>query len=275
MTHHQPTDHTARIPVHPRYLAGTTMEGYADILDALVGTHGWSGADDPYANYYATSPCHRFRLGFMPELWPEPIVQVTAATAPMRSPLWHIAFDQHTPQELIAAVTEDLADAIRDHAALTPRHFHPGAHSTVAPLASEWSTWSGAGNTMHLAPDALASLVIHRPSDPGVPAEQQMTWSFRGGITTHAWHADFSYHTPDRLIRAFHQAVTSSAPLLRQPDDIPTVHLPHIGGEHHDHLRRQGAAQQRSVMEPPPAPARTPAPATAPQGLGQYPRHHP
>jgi len=264
MTLHQPSDPIARIQVRPRYLAGTTMAGYADILDTLVGTHGWSGTDDPDANYYATSPCHRFRLGFMPELRSEPIVQITAATAPMRSPQWHIAFDEHTPQELISAVTDDLADAIRSNAGLT---LQPADGTTQPPaiaLAPGWSTWTGASNTMHLAPDALASVIIHRPPHPGEPVELQETWAFRGGIGEHAWHAAFSFHTPHRLVHAFHQAVTGSSALLREFDEIPRAHLSHIRTQQPD-PPRQGAAQQRSAMEPQASPARastaaTPAP---------------
>lgn len=237
------------MPVYPRYLAGATLDGYDDVLAPLSGEHRWTGAEDALGNSYLTSSCQRARLGFLPELWPEPIVQVTASALPLESPLWHISFDQHTPQELITAVTAQLAEALCDDPGF-PHAYRDIADASALPPAAGWTTWSGAGHTMLMAPDSLASIIVHRPPHPGEQPKAQAGWAFHGGVGSgdHDWHATFSHHTPHRLVRAFHQALTSPVPLQRHRSEIPTEHLPHLRQPHSADPPRWAAAQIRSAQ---------------------------
>ncbi|MEY9848499.1 hypothetical protein ABH940_005602 [Streptacidiphilus sp. BW17] len=247
-------------------------ECYDEVLMAPLRARHWSAVYDTIGQYHLTSPCQRVRLAVMPEESPDLIVQIAASKQALLAPLWHLSFDGSTPQEYIAAVTAELADAICSDPCFP---YEEEADPLILPHKQGWTSWTGGGNTMLRAPDGTASVIVHPPPYPDEQPAEQAGWAF-DGVGAKRWHSTFSHHTPHKIVKAFYEAMTSSLPPLSPRGAVLDLDLASRHEREATPTSRAATAQVRTTLDlqsdhdPDVAfPAAKPAPAR------QHPPHRP
>jgi Domain of unknown function (DUF317) len=213
--------------VTPRYLAGPTDTG-APALQPLLD-HGWHQHHDDANNIHLTAPDGRIRVAFLRDcyllqsddytLW-----RITAYDTPLSTPRWAATFDGNTPVEIVAGLTETLAQ--RHHpdsdACLAQHGRNDDAFTPLAEAGWHPSTTSGA--IEYTAPDTHATLTyLPHPQQDDAPVGLQQQWTAWGGPAGWAsrWYAHFTTDTPTHLIAATATALADPTPVIRVARHIP------------------------------------------------------
>ncbi|MCQ6246164.1 SPDY domain-containing protein [Streptomyces malaysiensis] len=227
MTH--ATAAAARIPVSPRYLAGS--DGGGEAAFALLTGPRWHKRQDEWGNYHAFGDQGRLHIGLIPGycemVEPIGLWHIEARHECGAPAVWRAAMSEHAPPEIIAAFTTALAADAEiggDRLAYLSSTGHP---DTVRRHLSEagWRVSVSGFAIRAVAPDLLAE-VTHTPPRHGPAVEQarEEAWQVevRAGDEGEAlWWAEFHSATPAHLIVAFTTALASPEPLWRTQNALP------------------------------------------------------
>ncbi|OIV35844.1 hypothetical protein BIV57_19175 [Mangrovactinospora gilvigrisea] len=219
-------DHS--VLVAPRYLAGAINDPQQPLNPLLAAA--WPSHDDEVGNLHLTSPDARIRVGYVPEpgtlasLWqPVDLWHITAHDHPYESPKWTARFTADVPEEIVAALTQVLAE---QYARADDRLLRPlgGKQDAVAPLIDAgWTMHGTPGTDRQLdltAPDGLAAL--HADTNGRTDAWVVTVRSDRAvDLTGAGWSARFSQAIPPQLLAAITGAVVDRAPVRRTEHQIP------------------------------------------------------
>ncbi|MER8160233.1 DUF317 domain-containing protein [Streptomyces sp. NPDC094472] len=219
----------ARIPVRPRYLAGS--EGSGETAFALLTGPRWHKRQDEWGNHHAFGDQGRLHIGLIPGycemVEPVGLWHIEARPECGAPAAWRAAMSEHAPPEIIAAFTTALAadaEVGGDRPAYLSNTDHP---DTVWRLLTEagWRVSVSGYGFRALAPDLLAE-VTHTPPRPGPASEQtrEEAWQveIRAGDDGEAlWWAEFHSATPAHLIAAFTTDLASPEPLWRTESTLP------------------------------------------------------
>jgi len=215
------------LQVAPRYLAG--QGDFSSQDDPLIKEHHWHHwKEKSTTDLYVVSPCHRIRMGFLPECdhpW-----QMAAAPRPFAATAWSSSFSWDTPLEILAAFHNAVADGLRE----TPedrygeRNFaaldeYP--YPVAAVLAAAGWTPSFADRSLTwTSPEHLATVAL-RGDGPG---PQGLGMSIKAGKRDWAWEADLDPGVPQHLMLALVTAMTDQRPVGRHRCDLHADQLPHL-----------------------------------------------
>ncbi|MEY9848446.1 hypothetical protein ABH940_005549 [Streptacidiphilus sp. BW17] len=196
------------------------------MLHLLVADGGWlhhyEGALD---QDFVSSPDMRFRVG-LNQLDPGAWWQIAAARMPLGPPQWQAGFSKDTPEELVAAVAEQLLYA--DDQIDWTGEAHPALREGEAGLQEAadlllragWrETRSADGGRRLESADGLARADLRPQADRfdlmGRPALAIEAGPADAGIPY--WQALFTTDAPGLVTSAFVRALTDPAPLHRDP----------------------------------------------------------
>jgi len=237
------------IDVTPRYLAGS--DGTQTVLQPLTGQAGWlHHYNRDLDQDHVSSPDMRFRIG-LNQLDPGAWWHIAAARAPLGPPQWQAGFAKDTPEELIAAVADQLryAEGQIDWTGESHPALREGAANLQEAadllLSAGWREYASAnGVRLFGTADGLARAEIRTQADPfdlmGRCALAIEAGPADAGIPY--WQALFTADTPALITTAFVRAVVDTAPLRRDAEAMDDHLLAHLGY----HLDENG------LVKPPP-----------------------
>jgi hypothetical protein len=243
----------AEYHVSPRYLAGSSYVGEAGF--APVQRLGWPHQLDDLGSYIVSSPDSRIQIGFFGDdydLW-----RIAAYERPLAAPAWTAVFNQNFPPEIVAGLTNALAQdwAFDSDRFLTaPRSGYLEVHDTLK--AAGWQRDGGAelGTLELLSPDKEAGLLRDPRSSNRDPL--WTLWAGPPGWGTRA-EATFTSGTPVHLVAATAAAMADPAPVVRER------HMIHAEVVHRVRLTPVAPLQPSVPRAPTPRDARQAAVAAA------------
>ncbi|WUH90338.1 DUF317 domain-containing protein [Streptomyces sp. NBC_00433] len=213
--------------VAPRYLAGDAGES-SDAFAPLTHPY-WHEMSDELGNHYVTTRGSQLRVAFVPEvseLMPDATAlwQLRARDGwPLRD-VWSAAFSDHTPPEILAAITAELDAAVtidRGRELFLDRGI-----ADDEDVAAVWETFRAAnwhvtpaGFLAHaISPDELVCVAYRDPRRVGRGDAWRAVVADPGGGRRPLWEASFHSATPTRILRAFATAMTDPGPVSRDAD---------------------------------------------------------
>ncbi|MFJ7278322.1 DUF317 domain-containing protein [Kitasatospora sp. NPDC098663] len=166
----------------------------------------------------------RIRIGYIPEQDWDTLWRIAVAPAPFAHPRWVANFSASTPEEIVTAVTTELARMYdpEDDAWLDERT--TGPLEWIAPYAAAgWTTNDvDRGRLTLISPDHLASVTYRQHPLRHTEAEQlgQDGRFTVGTVKTVGWYGRFSARTPSRILDAVATAMLDPRPVLRYRDAL-------------------------------------------------------
>ncbi|MFB7630524.1 DUF317 domain-containing protein [Streptomyces sp. NPDC056149] len=208
-----PAESTTEHLVAPRYLAGGGDPAWITV--PLHRAFGWTPADDPLMpRVILTSPDRQTVLRLAPD--PNRSWWTLHHTGGQGRPAWSMAFDAQTPVECIAALTDALASPPNRQARATHPYDYLGQ-----------TGWRRARDH-----DGFTSPDGHCDIEHFVSSSGNSRWYINTAISEnpegHIWRAHLHGETPPRLVDAFVRALADPAPLVRDPQQLPTRALARI-----------------------------------------------
>ncbi|MFI5804366.1 DUF317 domain-containing protein [Streptomyces sp. NPDC051561] len=190
--------------VEPRHLAGTGDVRYLTEYLRIVGWKNRSKAGGPLV---LTSPDRNIRLGFDP--YANPAGWSVSSRATKTQPAWQATLTTHVPVEIIAGLTDALAQ---------PQARTAHAPNVWEPLAAQnWSTAQGKHFTA-TSPDQTAMVQYHQ-SGP----DTAHWWAAARTEHGQVWDVIFSQHTPMHLVQSFTASLAAPYPLMRPRGAVPAT----------------------------------------------------
>ncbi|MGW0137554.1 DUF317 domain-containing protein [Streptomyces calvus] len=253
--------HAWQIPfdTSPRHLAGP---GDARYVTHGLAAAGWTRTSDPLSpRMVLTSPDHRYRLQYEPELGAATWWTLQADT----EPYWYASLGGLVPAEVLAAVTDALI--------FPPPQQQPDPWQVVS--AAGWrldasDKAQSPDGTCHIE---LRNLDVDRPPAWCVETCEPGHDGYAGRLLWRVW---FSDRIPAHLVNAFVTALTDTAPFQRgmhdqtahysvvqQPSPLTPTQVVEAHITRLDALRAQARAdrrRQRLSTAKAPAPSSTAAP---------------
>jgi hypothetical protein len=214
---------TDPVLVSPAYLAGTGDSSI--VLSPLVHVHEWPHhVDRSTATATATSPCGRIEAAFEPgrvfHWW-----RVSARRSPGGEPVWQATFTEHTPEEVIAALTQALA------ADRYTRAEEFLGDQTASPTTA-WRPLLSAGWALDDSSSFLSlSSPLGRTDFSYWPEDPETAWRITnttGPSEAAWWSAEFTPNTPVRYLHFVAARLADPEPVVRARAEQPHDHLSHL-----------------------------------------------
>ncbi|MGW5120256.1 DUF317 domain-containing protein [Streptomyces noursei] len=199
--------------VAPRHLAGGGDPAWVTV--PLHRAFGWTPADDPLMpRVILTSPDRQTVLRLDPD--PNRSWWTLHHTGDRDRPAWSVAFDAQTPVECIAALTDALASPLSSPARITHPYDYLGQAGWVRARDHDGFT----------SPDGHCD-IEHFVSSSG-NSRWYVNTAVSGDPEGQIWQAHLPGDTPQHLVAAFVRALADPAPLVRDPQQLPTRALARI-----------------------------------------------
>ncbi|MEW2620875.1 DUF317 domain-containing protein [Streptomyces sp. NPDC048106] len=187
--------------IQPRALAGG---GDIRHVSEFLRASGWRDKSQPGGPLFMESPDRTVRLSYSPHTQPGGWTIRGAARGPQAE--WEVLLGRHTPVEIIAGLTDQLAQ---------PRSAH--APNVWAPLEEQqWRTRTEGMHYVATSPDGLAWMHFRQNTDGRAP-----WWAGAQDGQGIGWSAQFTSSTPMHLVEAFSAALASPEPVMRPRGRVP------------------------------------------------------
>ncbi|MEU9041421.1 MULTISPECIES: DUF317 domain-containing protein [unclassified Kitasatospora] len=201
-----------QLSITPALYAGPVLDSERAIRPLVDA--GAVCLDDGRGNQFIVSHDGRIRLGFVPQNGTDAMWKIAVHDAPFEPPQWTVCLTDHTPIEIVEAITTDLASKLRSGARLHGSAADSEWRSLFQP--PEWTTtWDARAQqetvvSMHAPQDRIVL-------DPGggagdwEEAGQDGFWTVTIGDEYEGWCAAASTSTPDRILHAIAGAMLGQA----------------------------------------------------------------